>query len=538
LRLDSNQLGHILAAYAESHVAGRAVVYIGDVTGGVPSRLMSLGARSVNAYDRDVARARAFSEQAEPGVVVRPLPHRFEIRDGAFDAAIVADLANTPDPESLVRELSRLVARGGVVLAATANADASGDATRAIPYEHFYDLFAVCFEHVRVAAEVAWRGVALAELGEREEDPPVTVDSQLAPDPPTPEHFVVVASQEESDLDPYALYQLPPEEILLEEIARAHEQPDEEDGERRVSVAAAASARAEVTAAMAAELAESRLRADVLASQLEQARTQSQRMEAQEAHLAEERAKNERFAADLTQAAEDLARAEARLAEVETVTKARLGEIESQIERSAEEHVRELAQAEAQLRERARAVTDLEREVARRERIVRELVASLEEAHAAAARAAAMHGSIPAPAGPAAPSPTVEPPPMHAHTPVHIATDPGLAQKLDAMSLELARYEGELLARDWRIAELEQSLAIADAGIAAAASEPQSRGRAVGELEAEVDTLRRALAQEHDARKRAESGQGADDLRAALAEKMALIEQLSAKLAKNASLGG
>jgi hypothetical protein len=535
LSVDSNQLGHILAAYAESHVAGSAVLFVGDVTGGVPSRLMALGARSVNAYDRDVARARAFAEQAEPGVVVRPLPHRFEIRDGAFDVAVIADLAATPDPDALTRELSRLVAQDGVVVAATANADAIGDATRAIPYEQFYDLFAVFFAHVRVAAEIPWRGVALAELGERGEDPPVTVDSQLHPEPPTPEHFIVVASHEESDLDPYALYQLPPEEMLLEEIARAHEQPDEEEGERRVSVAAAASARAEVTAAMAAELAEARLRADVLASQLDQQRAQMQKLEQHDAHLEaeqgknarfaahleEERAKNVRFAAELEKAAEDLARAEARLGEIETVTKARLGEMERQIEHGAEEHARELAQAEAQLRERARAVSELEREVSRRERIVRELVVSLEEAQANAQLN--VGGSIPP--GPVAASPTIEPPPMHGG-----ALDPLLTQRLDAMSLELARYEGELLARDWRIAELERALSLAHSSAGGSSSPARGGGARVTELEAELDTLRRALAQEHEARKHAESGQGADDLKAALAEKMALIEQLSARL--------
>jgi hypothetical protein len=522
LSVDSNQLGHILATYAESYVEGRAVMFVGDVTGGVPSRLMSLGARSVNAYDRDVARARAFAEQAEPGVVVRPLPHRFEIRDGAFDVAVISDLAATPDPDALTRELSRLVSQDGVVVAATANADATGDATRAIPYEQFYDLFAVFFTHVRVAAEIPWRGIALAELGERGEDPPVTVDSQLHPDPPTPEHFIVVASHEESDLDPYALYQLPPEELLLEEIARAHEQPDEEEGERRVSVAAAASARAEVTAAMAAELAESRLRADVLASQLEQARVQMQKLEAHEAHLEEERAKNTRFAAELEKAAEALARAEARLGEIETVTKARLGEMERHIEHAAEEHARELAQAEAQLRERARAVTELEREVSRRERIVRELVTSLEEAQASAQ----LDVSASIAPGPVAASPTIEPPPMQS-----MPVDPMLSQRVDAMSLELARYEGELTARDWRIAELERALSLAQSHSSGGPAARSTAGR-VTELEAELDTLRRALAQEHEARKHAESGQGADDLRAALAEKMALIEQLSARLAR------
>lgn len=114
-------------------------------------------------------------------------------------------------------------------------------------------------------------------------------------------------------------------------------------------------------------------------------------------------------------------------------------------------------------------------------------------------------------------------------------TDAELEARLRAMAVEVARYEGELLARDWRIAELEQNLAIAESAAnlpppPPAASREAARGSddaRIEELEREIDTLRRALAQEHEEKKRIESGQGIDELRAALAEKMALIEQLA-----------
>ena len=113
-------------------------------------------------------------------------------------------------------------------------------------------------------------------------------------------------------------------------------------------------------------------------------------------------------------------------------------------------------------------------------------------------------------------------------------TDAQLEAKLHSMSTEIARYEGELLARDWRIAELEQNLAIAESvanlppeSRAGRAPNQSENGQRLEELEREIDTLRRALAQEHEEKKRIESGQGIDELRAALAEKMALIEQMA-----------
>jgi len=555
----SSDLGHVLAAYAEAYITGRSVLFVGNVESGVPERLLALGARSVHAYDGDASRARGATQRMPRAVVVRPLPHTFEVRDAAFDAAIVSDMTASPDPDKLARELARLVTADGLVVAATANADATGDTTRAIPYESFYDMFAVCFGFVRVAAEVAWRGVALAELGQAEDEAPaVSVDSQLAPEPPTPGHFVIAASHEPAELDVYALFQLPEEEM-------PHERPqlDEDAGERRVSTQAAAASRSDVMAAMAAELAEARLRADVLGTQLAESRAQQSRLESFEQHLREEREKTARQAeevalamANVTAAEQRVVAAEARLhvaqkaareevaeaervaqrdvAEAEKRATTRLAHLEEAVAKHAEEHAHELAQAEERLRERASVVAELEREIVRRERLVRELVQSLEAAQANAARA--QHSAHPTPSHgePALrASQTVEPPPMDAQGNTQ-RTDAALEAKLHSMSTEIARYEGELLARDWRIAELEQNLAIAESvanlppeSRAGRAPNQSENGQRLEELEREIDTLRRALAQEHEEKKRIESGQGIDELRAALAEKMALIEQMA-----------
>ncbi len=77
-----------------------------------------------------------------------------------------------------------------------------------------------------------------------------------------------------------------------------------------------------------------------------------------------------------------------------------------------------------------------------------------------------------------------------------------LRERLDALALDLARREGEAHASTWKVAELERHLA------QGAAPTTENGPGPVTELSAaldEVDALRRALVQEHDARVRAEA---------------------------------
>src|SRR5262249_33591612 len=116
--------------------------------------------------------------------------------------------------------------------------------------------------------------------------------------------------------------------------------------------------------------------------------------------------------------------------------------------------------------------------------LVRELVASLEEARAGFA-------------------PTFEAaPPLPALAPEELGR---LRSKLDLLALEVARRDGELAARAWRITELEnEKTRLA----AAARGAPGVRGREgeLGPLQDQLDALRQALTQEHAARVAAESG--------------------------------
>ena len=167
----------------------------------------------------------------------------------------------------------------------------------------------------------------------------------------------------------------------------------------------------------------------------------------------------------------------------------------------------------------------MENELARREQLVRELVASLEEARDNTGVPVTFEA---APAAPGvAPEDVVR-----------------LRRKLDALALEVARREGELAAQAWRITELENDKRELVASARAAAPsrqppptpplvvEPASATRP-GEVERELaaardelDALRQALTQEHAARVAAESGEELARARAELARQGAVLEQM------------
>jgi hypothetical protein len=154
----------------------------------------------------------------------------------------------------------------------------------------------------------------------------------------------------------------------------------------------------------------------------------------------------------------------------------RVAALEQELQRvdaQPEEHVR----FEEALRERARAVRLLEAELSRRDQMVRELAGALEEAAA----------SVPPSSDRGGDGADEE--------------NARLRERLDALALDIARREGEAHASAWKVTELERRLAL---GTPTTENGPGP----VTELSAaldEVDALRRALVQEHEARVRAEA---------------------------------
>jgi hypothetical protein len=555
-----------LSVYVEPLVADARVAVLGDGEVGLHASLLELGARTVHLYvtHADADRVARLVDEAPRGVSVRTLRDDFDVRDGAFDLVVIPDLGVLPDPAALVGRLRRVLdARGAVIAMGRARTGQADHAAfpelspAVVEYAELYDLFALEFESVTMTGVLPFAGVVFAELGAGD-DLAVSVDTRLV-DPEPPGVFVVAAGRDSSSLDPYAIVQ----------VERAFEAPS-------ADAATDASREREITAAFAAM----QLKAELLSAQLDEHRARLAAAEGrgQEHHLHFERLALERDAAMtrgaelegiLVAAQQALALLERRLLAAEEgllerddeiaalnaeldgranepdglgaegpgpgpEEDARLVERAERAEASlalhiadlahvGEAHASETARIEEQLRERARVITAMEKELDRRELMVRELVASLEEARDVHASPLAGPQFESAPALPGV-------------APEEVAR---LRRKLDDLAFEVARRDGELVAQAWRIAELEnESARLAARPVPAPpAVAPPREGNggasdAAGDLARardEVDALRQALTQEHAARVAAESGEELSRARAELARQSALLEQISGR---------
>ena len=194
-----------LCIYAESAlgVPGRRGLVIGAADAGLAERLLALGARSVHLFDPDAARAEAAAQgEARRGLTIRVLDDRaLDFRDGAFDFALVAELAEVPSAALVLSQVRRILERSGSVLVRTRDAASGG-----IEYADLFDLVSLEFPYVAMIGEVPFGGVAFAELGA--DAPEVSVDSQLA-DTPSPRAYLAFGSYEPRTLDGYSIVQLP-----------------------------------------------------------------------------------------------------------------------------------------------------------------------------------------------------------------------------------------------------------------------------------------------------------------------------------------
>lgn len=465
-----------LSVYAEPLVERSRVLLVGDASPDVWALLLDMGAESITVVDHDVARARRVAALAPRGVTVRgDAELALDMRDGAFDLAILADVSRLADPEAVVRRLRRVVDAAGAVVA-LGRAQSEGPeaftelSSPTLDYEGLYDLFALSFEHVTMAGVLPFSGIVFAELGADTEDVAVSVDTRLAPEATPPSVFVVLASREARALDPYAIVQA----STTEGRARS--------------------------ASSEAAFAAMQLRAELLASQLEEMRSRLAQAEASprsarvgpdsEREIARLRKAEEELTSALTRVALERDAALVRIVELES-TSTRLAEgaatlerriraaeqsvaereravaiAQGELEHVARQHAAELLGLEEQLQERARTVAEHEREIGRREELVRDLVGRLEELREGSA---------------AEPPPLPPEPAPRGAAPEEVRV---LEAKLDALALDVARRESEIVARGWKVRELDAAL-----------------GRAQGE----IDALRQALAQEHAARTAAEA---------------------------------
>jgi hypothetical protein len=582
--MDSNATGvhpqHALAVYAESLASGARVAVFGDSSLGLGAKLAELGARAVHLWDPDEARAQAEAERAPRGVTIRAYAeHEADMRP--IDLAIVADLGLFEDPSAIVRRVRRMVGEEGVAILSARSTEAGREATssfgardsRAFDYYDLFDLVAPEFESVRMIAQLPFNGVALVELG-GDEAPGVTVDTQLGESGRAPDGFVVVASQRGASLEPYTIVQLASAAARAERdagvaeavVAEAAEavarqraaERDERAAERAAERDDRAAERAAMEAARAADrdaLAQAQLRTELLSGQLEDLRRRlaegeraaeaesalEEALRARSAHAADLEksfAARGRELAELSSEVEEMrAAAEAgriAAAQVEEVAlrsdraERRVAALEQELAKGGDTQSKELADMERVLRERAQAVRTFEIELARRDQIVRDLVGTLEELEAR-----------PAPTSPdALPSPDASPAPDAGPRNGEALRTLGeenarLCAQLDALALDLARREGEAQATAWQVTELERRLAqVAEPSAPAQADDagrPGTERRLTQALD-QLDALRTALAQEHEARARAESGEELARAHAEIQRQAVLMEQLVREL--------
>ncbi len=492
----SHWLTSALVVYAESLIVGKRVLVIAQLAEAASDRLVAIGARSVHLFEPTPS-----GEQGPSRVVIAPLPKGdFDVRDGAFDLAIVPDLDALPDPQVWLARLRRILGAEGALLVATQRVEQEA-------YYRLYDTVAMQFASVVMHAEVPFSGVVLAELG-RTDDVEVSVDTQLMDEPRPPLAFVALASQSPVGLAPYAIIEAPAEVLQKSFEATPSEQPmalaqarlqvdlqstqlDEERAARqhvehelhRMSDVLAAEKSARATAERAAESAMDvmvlRERVAVLETSLQLAEESVEVISARLART-EESLQNKAEEALVLLAEIDAVRSLPPPSLPPPEDDPRLAELVQELAHLQEIHAAEVHTFEQQLRARAATISGLEHEARVRERMARELVAHLEEADTAL-------------------RPIVDE--------RQVAE---LEKKLDLAAMEAARRQSELEARAWRIAELETRLG-------------QQPGRPV---ESEVDALRQALTQEHAARIAAESGEALLEARRELERQSALLHQL------------
>ena len=437
----------VLTAYLTPHLTGARVLYVGDLEDAGP--LFDAGARLVHAY--------RFTKPARPlagPVLVQPFDRGLNLPTGGFDLAIVEDLGKVTARLDLLAALRNALGSRGIA-ALVARTGPGG-----VDYTELYDACSTLFEHVKMVGKLPFTGTLLCELG-LETEPEVSVDTELAElDAPTT--LIALVSQRAFDLDEYAIFAHPiaapavpqpdptelskltlQNQVLQAQLLEAREARAQSAGlERELETAIAATTSARREALELRNMLEAALaqQPDItteveIDKTLTELALQSERAEESEARAAASDAKVERLQ-EHVKALETRAGQSARSAERAEHLAAEATVRAERAERHAAELAAKPAPApvvdsdleeevvalETSLRERGVVILELQAELDRRERMVTQLLLGERFSDSAA-------------------------------SPSELET------KLDDLAKEVARRQGELEARGWRIQELESALA-------------------------------------------------------------------------------
>lgn len=456
-----------LAAYAEPLIDARRVLICGDASSSLAEHMLSRGARSVHVCDTDAARvAEAATRNTSSSISFTTMNDGgFALRDGAFDVAVVENLASVGDVASVLKSIRRALTPRGAALIASANPDVDLPLLTtpnlpkiSIDYYSLYDTVAEEFEHVRMLGQTPFVGYAIADFAP-EADPLPALDTGFVPGgAEEPEWFIALASQTPVALDEFAVVQLP----FRQSWPRARSGGDREKldavraSERRLkqklSTLEAENQRLAKRASKQDELEQlERLkqelaRRDTWIEELEaRCRTADARADQAEGELEAEREKaldnqlpdRAQLEAKLAGLAKALESTEQKLAKADELAsqrekelarlRVRESELEEQVDAGDPETQKELEALERQLQERGRELGRVSRDLTKLEQLSRNLVRELSELREG--------------------QPTSDDEQLSA-----------LRQKLDELAHENATREADLVALHWTVAVLEGKL--------------------------------------------------------------------------------
>lgn len=208
-----------LAAYAETWISGAKVIVFGDALSPLPERLVQRGARLVQVYDRDPARAaEAEALNRSRQISYAPLESAGSLaRDGVFDFGIVEDLGAGARTDDLpLAALKRALGRRGMALIAARNPEVprsliprSASAEEPLGYYELYELVSKHFEEVRMLGQTAFVGYAVADFAAAE-DSDVRLDTAFLPGgAEEPEWFLALVSTLPVTSEAFSVIQLP-----------------------------------------------------------------------------------------------------------------------------------------------------------------------------------------------------------------------------------------------------------------------------------------------------------------------------------------
>ena len=213
-----------LAAYAEAWISGAKVIVFGDATSALAERLVERGARHVQVFDVDAARAaEATAASSAKHIAYAPLDMAGSVlREGLYDVGIVEDLALAKSPGELLAPLVRALSKRGLALIGSRNPDISErlipctiEAEQPLGYYDFYETVSQHFEEVRMLGQTPFVGYAIADFSAADASE-VRLDTALLPGgAEEPEWFLALASALPVSPDPFSVIQLPLAELEL-----------------------------------------------------------------------------------------------------------------------------------------------------------------------------------------------------------------------------------------------------------------------------------------------------------------------------------